>query len=657
MSQIRVKPRALVETLLAALVVASALTVAAPASADSDVIPDGRLAYVTTVNGHRAIFAIDLVHPSDVGPLVDLGDRDAFQPAWGPGGTGISFAAETSPDGPTAIFVAQADGSGIRQVTSPAAGESDSDPSWSPAGGEIAFARTLASGVSRILIVDVTTLDTRALEFPSLPSASEPDWSPDGRQVAFVAKQFVDSWPCETEPSVCNWGLYVANADGTGWPRLIGQEFVFDHHDPDWSPDGTRIAAGFGLDSDPPFSLVHVYATDGSVPRMPSSSGFNLSEPSWSPYGHGLVVTLGGGGISLLAIYNDLGELTQPLVADAVEPAWGLVEDTSPPTVTFSVNPDTDGWFTIPGSTAGVTLVDDRRVAVETIRCTLGGIPADIGLPQPIPGGFNISLKLFEGKDLEVRCSAADGAGNVGEGSTSVSVDYSPVRILSAAYSTNPKRVDEATTVTVTFLSKYPDGVSGEVNGLSRSVRMHLAGSELTAEIGTALPVGAYTLSVRVVDTVGRQVVVPLPTLAVYDPAAGSVDGTGWIVPRNSSDNNLPVPIDGTTKASFAFNVRYKTDNSTTPAGSFNFSYGKFRLQSEQLDWLVVGQREATFQGTATIRGMDGTYFFRVTARDGGADGLDTLRLEMWAPGAEPGLSGPLYWTSGIAGGQIQIRT
>ena len=132
-------------------VVLSFLVVAPPAAALSE-IPDGIVAYVTTVNGHEAIYSLDLVHTDAVHPLVDLGDRDATQPSWSSDGTRLAFTGETTPGGATAIFVANADGSWVEQVTAPSGGESDSDPAWSPSGDEIVFARTLATGLSEILV-------------------------------------------------------------------------------------------------------------------------------------------------------------------------------------------------------------------------------------------------------------------------------------------------------------------------------------------------------------------------------------------------------------------------------------------------------------------------------------------------------------------------
>lgn len=633
-------------------IVSSLFVLAAPASATFE-IPDGKIAYVAAVNDHKAIFVVDLLHTSDVRPLIDLTDRNATQPAWSPDSSRLAFTGETTPGGATAIFVANADASGIEQLTSPSSGESDSDPSWSSTGDQIVFGRTAATGLSRILIVEVATSGLRALDFPSLPSAAQPDWSPDGQQIAFVAKASVDPSICGTDPKACSWNLFVANADGSGQPRRLEQGF--DFHDPDWSPNGTWIAVGLSFAGDPAsfIGLIVDAASGGVVDDI--SAG--IYEPSWSPTGHHLIARIGATSTAIV-IYDQFGTFVKFLVASGSQPTWGIVQDISAPTVALSAEPDSNGWFTIPNSTVGLTIVDDRRVVLESVLCTLGGAYAPLVFPfTVVPGGVSIRVYLSEGADLDLECSAADGAGNVGRGSTTVNVDYSPAQILSAGYSVNPKRVDQTTNVTVSFVSRYADGVSGRLSvGNLPAMPMALSGSSLTAEIGTTLPSAVYPVSVSLFDHVGRRLTVRLPDLAIYDPAAGSVSGTGWIVPAaNESDNQLPVPIDGTAKASFSFSARYKNDAATVPAGSLLFSYGGFKLQSSGLRWLVVpAGPEAYLMGSATIRGMDGTFVFRATVFDG--DYYDTFRLQVWAPGSEPGLSGPVYFAHGFVGGQIQIK-
>jgi hypothetical protein len=121
------------------------------------------------------------------------------------------------------------------------------------------------------------------------------------------------------------------------------------------------------------------------------------------------------------------------------------------------------------------------------------------------------------------------------------------------------------------------------------------SGSAFTAQVGLGLPAGLYPISIQVRDVAGNEATTEPQTLVVYDPAAGSLSGTGWIVPDPSAGDELPA-IDGKAKGSFSITARYKTSTATTPTGSFIFSYGKlFKLQSDELDWLVVTDEDTAY--------------------------------------------------------------
>ena len=667
------KRRWILAPLLSALAVAANVFALAPSGSAHGEIPEGNVAYATAAGGHQTISVVDAAATSDPRPLVDLGDRDASQPSWSFDGARIAFTAEISPGGSTAILVADADGSGITQVTFPEPGESDSDASWSPAAEEIVFSRTLSTGLSRILVVNVQTLDLRAIDSPSLPSATEPDWSPEGSRVAFVAKESVDPSVCESTPNACRWGLFVVNADGTGAPDRLGQA-GWDYHDPDWSVDGRMIATGFGLDSDPSFSMITVIAVSGRTGSFQSDPGF-LSEPSWSPYGHGIVVRLGNGADSGIVLYDEvLGQATQLLVFPGSAPSWGAIPgippiqpppyETTPPTIELSMVTNDQGWLQDPR----IQVVAQDPAGVDELRCTLDGQYTQVDWDSLGPTKLGGSIwfgNVPEGQHL-LQCTAADRWGNQASRSAALKVDFTAPALGPISFSPLVRRVDQNTAVTIPFVERGSGLCSATVDLGSGADRptFPLSGSDstLTGTIGASVPAGIWRLSASAVDNNGNRGsrTYFFDFLIVYDPSAGSASGTGWIVPGGSTsdiDDNLPGGLDGSTKASFGFKAQYKSATSTTPTGFFDLSYGsQFKLQSDGLDWLVVGASSAVLQGTATIKNEPGTWAFQATVWDGGSTGApDRLELRVWPTGANPFHDSPRYQATGDAGGQIQI--
>ena len=171
---------------------------------------------------------------------------------------------------------------------------------------------------------------------------------------------------------------------------------------------------------------------------------------------------------------------------------------------------------------------------------------------------------------------------------------------------------------------------------------------------------GVYTVTVTVTDSFGFSDVAEYRSVVVYDPDGGFATGGGWIIPGgpNSDPGDVLPSLDGTSRASFGFVVKFKK-NSTEPQGNltFNYNVGDFRLKAESFDWLVVNPSWAQFQGLAEIRGLDGLWPFRVVADDR-KSGPDRFTISVWAPSGDPDVNGLVYRASGeLGGGNIQIKT
>jgi Tol biopolymer transport system component len=193
-------------------------------------------------------------------------EGDNFNPAWSPDGSRIVFAG--SRGGEPDIFVMEADGSGVRQLTDDAA--SDWAPTWSPDGSAVAFIS------NRSGTFDIYRLDPAggvATPVTTGPADDyDPAWSPDGRQIAFTSNRSGD------------YAVWVAAADGAAEPAIVptgeGNAYM-----PSWSPDGTRLAFSSSRTGD---FEVFVGALAGGEPenlsRNPGTDD-GWAGPAWSPDG------------------------------------------------------------------------------------------------------------------------------------------------------------------------------------------------------------------------------------------------------------------------------------------------------------------------------------------------------------------------------------
>lgn len=99
--------------------------------------PDGNeIAFVTDLGGSRRIRIINLRTNEEV-TFLPKQSSWMYTPAWGPEGDKIAFSWYKWGDGRQAIFVANRDGSGLKQVVKPT--ERTTGPAWSPSGDELLY--------------------------------------------------------------------------------------------------------------------------------------------------------------------------------------------------------------------------------------------------------------------------------------------------------------------------------------------------------------------------------------------------------------------------------------------------------------------------------------------------------------------------------------
>lgn len=182
---------------------------------------------------------------------------------WSPDGTQIVFNAAVGQDDPHDIYVINADGSNLRQLTDSDAYEQGSQ--WSPDGEWIVFTR-ISSGIYSLWRMRPDGSEQQALFVPDRGyGVDRGTWSPDSQRIAFVYSQ------ADVELSAVS--IWVMRADGSDRHQV----YAFADKQPvnwvcAWTPDGSRIGCYNIIEGKERSVLVYAdgsgeAATIDSVPR------------------------------------------------------------------------------------------------------------------------------------------------------------------------------------------------------------------------------------------------------------------------------------------------------------------------------------------------------------------------------------------------------
>ena len=241
-----------------------------------------------------------------LGTLVLIGAAATTAWATAPGQNGqlafrryLDSARSTGP-----MFVANADGSRVRQITHPAHGVVDQEADWSPNGQKIAFERKTpcpTTGPRNGLDGTCDVVYTVRRDGSSLKAlvacdfaqrchgVNTPAWSPDGSKIAYryglSNPSFVDSLNYDA-------GIWIAAANGKS-PHQVTQLMPGTSWDtwPQWSPDGSKLVF-VREDLESKANALYTVKVDGTELSQVTPWKLNGGQgPDWSPDMKWLVFT------------------------------------------------------------------------------------------------------------------------------------------------------------------------------------------------------------------------------------------------------------------------------------------------------------------------------------------------------------------------------
>jgi TolB protein len=176
-------------------------------------------------------------------------DQADWGPTWSPDGKRVLWNCQRDLSYGFQACVANADGTGLRVIRPDAWVEY---PDWSPDGKKIAFMGQQPDAIGNDPDYDIFVMNADGSGLRQLTEAPGADgwpaWSPDGTRITFSTSRTdcrnSDAWDCRSSGDIGPFHeLWIMNADGSDQHRVSTSFGQFSS----WSPEGTYIVFSPGV--------------------------------------------------------------------------------------------------------------------------------------------------------------------------------------------------------------------------------------------------------------------------------------------------------------------------------------------------------------------------------------------------------------------------
>ena len=240
----------------------AAIVAGAPAIAQTPRDLAGYALVTTSIRTNDTeVFIIDPV-TGDAFNLTKAPTSEERYPSWSPDGRRVVFTSNRIDGNTYDLYIIDADGTQVRQLTHLTAGAVAYWPSWTADGRWVYFNEGNASVIGRV--------HPDGTGYEIVTEGRDGNISPDGTRIVY------------TQRGKAGWGVFTMHANGKNRRQIVPNESAIGGVAPVWSFDGQRIAYSGQVGE---YAEIFACAADGSHHAQLTHLQKISSSPAFSPDG------------------------------------------------------------------------------------------------------------------------------------------------------------------------------------------------------------------------------------------------------------------------------------------------------------------------------------------------------------------------------------